>query len=308
MSGYNLWRILKCRKLKPQLPVAKDYRSAIELMDTQLVVNRYSPSTREIYVYMFREFLKSVFPKPLHQITRWDILQHHRFLICERDASASYQNQSINAIKFYLEKVLSQDRQVFDLERPKRKKVLPQVLSEEEVLDIIRHTRNLKHKAILTTIYSDGLRMSELINLQLEDIDSGRMNIVIRNGKGGKDRISVLSSHLLELLRVYFRQYRPKQYLFEGADGGTYSPGSVRKILGKAVAKTNIRKKVTPHTLRHSFATHLLEHGTNLRYVQTLLGHTSVKTTEIYTHVSSKKLEEIKSPLDYIGTHGIFER
>lgn len=299
--------------MKPELPVAKDYRAALDLMDTQLLVGRYSESTRDIYRYMFREFLKSVYPKPLHQINKWDILQHHRYLIQEKHVSSSYQNQSINAIKFYLEQVLGQDRQVFDLERPKRKKVLPQVLSEEEVLGILCVTSNIKYKAILTTIYAAGLRVSELLGLHVSDIDSKRMNIRIRDGKGGKDRITVLSTNLLDLLRIYFSQYRPKKYLFEGPAGKSYSAGSVRKILGRSVKAAGVVKPVTPHTLRHSFATgptirHLLEHGTNLRYVQTLLGHTSVKTTEIYTHVSSKKLEEVKSPLDYLGTNGIFER
>lgn len=294
--------------MKPELPVAKDYRAALDLMDTQLLVGRYSDSTRDIYRYMFREFLKSVYPKPLHQINKWDILQHHRCLIQEKHVSSSYQNQSINAIKFYLEQVLGQDRQVFDLERPKRKKVLPQVLSEEEVLGILCATNNTKHKAILTTIYAAGLRVSEVLGLHISDIDSQRMNIRIRDGKGGKDRLTVLSTNLLDLLRIYFSQYRPKKYLFEGPEGKPYSAGSVRKILGRSVKAAGVVKPVTPHTLRHSFATHLLEHGTNLRYVQTLLGHTSVKTTEIYTHVSSKKLEEVKSPLDYLGTNGIFER
>ena len=294
--------------MKPEIPVAKDYRAAISVLETRLMVARYSSSTQSIYRYMFREFLKSVYPKPLHQINKWDILKYHQYLIQERQVSASYQNQSINAIKFYLEHVLGHDRQLFDLERPKKRQVLPQVLSLEEIQKIIVNTENIKHKAILTTIYSAGLRMSELIHLKLGDIDSDGMRIWIRSGKGAKDRLTVLSEHLLDLLRLYFMQYRPKAYLFEGPDEGKYSPSSVRKILIRAVKKAGIKKKVTPHTLRHSFATHLIEHGTNLRYVQTLLGHTSAKTTEIYTHVSSRKLEEVKSPLDFMNTKDIFER
>ncbi|MEQ9263569.1 MAG: tyrosine-type recombinase/integrase, partial [Owenweeksia sp.] len=161
-------------------------------------------------------------------------------------------------------------------------------------------TSNLKHRAILTTIYSAGLRMGEMTGLKIGDIDSEGMRIWIRSGKGDKDRISVLSPQLLELLRNYFIKYRPKKFLFEGADGNPYSASSVRKILQRSVAKAGIAKSVRPHTLRHSFATHLLENGTNLRYIQTLLGHTSAKTTEIYTHVSTKKLEEVKSPLDFM--------
>lgn len=168
--------------------------------------------------------------------------------------------------------------------------------------------QNLKHKALLTTLYSAGLRMGELLNLRLTDIDSDHMRIWVREGKGAKDRLTVLSGHLLDLLRLYYRQYRPKTYLFEGPDGRPYSATSVRKVLRRATESAGIKKSIRPHTLRHSFATHLLEQGTNLRYIQSLLGHSSAKTTEIYTHVSSKKREEVRSPLDKIVADGIFER
>lgn len=286
--------------MKPTLPIVENYRALLEVMRVKLVTARYSESTCNSYLFMLREFLRYTYPKPLHQLAKWDIIQFQAHLIATKDVSASYQNQSINAIKFYLENVLGHDRQFYQLERPRKGKRLPQVLSMDEVKRILKACDNLKHKAILTTIYSAGLRMGEMIHLKVGDIDSEHMRVWIRSGKGDKDRISVLSPHLLTVLRVYFRRYRPKNYLFEGMDGGTYSPSSVRKVLQRAVAKAGIAKEVKPHTLRHSFATHLLEHGTNLRYIQTLLGHTSAKTTEIYTHVSSKNLEEIKSPLDYM--------
>lgn len=190
----------------------------------------------------------------------------------------------------------------------KKIKTIPEVLSEEEVAIILKATDNLKHKAILTTIYAAGLRVGELLNLKISDIDSHHMRIWVREGKGCKDRLTTLSPHLLKLLRVYYKRYRPQEYLFEGPQGSPYSPTSVRKILARACSRAGIRKKVRPHTLRHSFATHLLEQGTNLRYIQQLLGHTSVKTTEIYTHVSSKNLQTIHSPLDRMVDSGIFER
>lgn len=286
--------------MKPVLPIVENYKALLEVMRLKLITVRYSESTCSSYLYMFREFLRYVYPKPLHQLGKWDIIQFQGHLIATKDVSASYQNQSINAIKFYLEHVLGHDRQFFQLERPRKGKRLPQVLSMNEIKNILTACDNLKHKAILTTIYSAGLRMGEAMNLKIGDIDSDHMRIWIRGGKGNKDRISVLSPHLLTVLRAYFLKHRPKSYLFEGPNGGSYSPSSVRKVLQRAVAKAGIAKNVKPHTLRHSFATHLLEHGTNLRYIQTLLGHTSAKTTEIYTHVSSKNLEEIKSPLDYI--------
>ncbi len=286
--------------MKPVLPIVNDYKVTVEAFSTQLIVSRYSQSTYSIYRYMFREFLHFVYPKALHKLSKWDVLQFQRYLIVEKKVSRSYQNQSINAIKFYLEHVLKMDRQFFDLERPKKIQRLPEVLSLDEVQAILASTTNMKHKAILTTIYSAGLRVGELTQLKIADIDSSTMRIWIREGKGVKDRVSILSPLLLNLLRKYYLKERPKVFLFEGLDGNPYSASSIRKVLKRSVKKAGIRKKVVPHTLRHSFATHLLENGTNLRYIQALLGHTSAKTTEIYTHVSTKKLEEVKSPLDFM--------
>ncbi len=278
--------------------IRKSYRSALQEISTKLIVSRYSESTRRVYRHMFIEFLKFLFPKPLEKISEYDILQFQEHLVKDKGVSRSYQNQSINAIKFYLEHVTGQNRQVFEIERPKKVEKLPQVLSLEEVQAILQSTKNLKHKSILTTIYSAGLRVGELIELKITDIDSTGMRIWIREGKGVKDRVTVLSPHLLNLLRDYYNFYKPRIYLFEGKAGVPYSASSVRKVLNKSVVEAGIIKKVVPHTLRHSFATHLLENGTNLRYIQSLLGHTSSRTTEIYTHVSTKKLNEIKSPLD----------
>jgi len=186
----------------------------------------------------------------------------------------------------------------YELERPRKKKTLPIVLSKDEVKRMISTTKNLKHKCIISTLYSAGLRRSELLNLELGDIDSERMVIHIKDAKGNKDRYTLLSATLLEDLRVYFKQYRPKKYLFEGVGGIPYSTSSVSTIVKRAAKKVKIAKTVTPHTLRHSFATHLLESGTDLRYIQLLLGHNSTKTTEIYTHVSTTNFNSIKNPLD----------
>ena len=177
-------------------------------------------------------------------------------------------------------------------------KTLPFALSEEEILLILRSVSNLKHKAILMVIYSAGLRISECINLKIKDIDSNRMQIRVEQSKGKKDRYTLLSTKTLLILRDYFKTYRPKEFLFEGQDGGCYSTRSIQNIFRDAVEKTKIKKKVSVHSLRHSFATHLLENGTNLRYIQSLLGHANSKTTEIYTHVTTKGFENLKSPLD----------
>lgn len=274
------------------------YRWALDQLCLKLAARRYSASTQRTYFQFFRAFLAYVYPLPLHQVGKEQIYRYHMELIRKKNISRSTQNQSINAIKFYLEHVLGQDRQFFDLERPKKVQKLPEVLSLEQVQRLFKVTDNLKHKAILVTIYSAGLRVGELTQLKIADVDSSAMRIWIREGKGVKDRVTLLSPLLLELLRTYYRQYQPKCLLFEGLNEKPYSASSVRKVLQRSAEKAGIRKKVVPHTLRHSFATHLLENGTNLRYIQELLGHTSAKTTEIYTHVSTKKLDEVISPLD----------
>ncbi|WP_020531909.1 tyrosine-type recombinase/integrase [Flexithrix dorotheae] len=191
-------------------------------------------------------------------------------------------------------------RETYYVDRPEKPFKLPQVLSEKEVAGLFRQVSNLKHKSILYLIYAGGLRISEAINMQVTDIHSDRSLILIRNGKGGKDRTTLLSEKMLQLLRSYYKKYRPKLWLFEGPNGKQYSPTSVRKVLHRATIKAKISKKVTPHTLRHSFATHLLERGTDLRYIQNLLGHGSPKTTEIYTHITKKGIEKIVSPLEHL--------
>ena len=227
------------------------------------------------------------------------IIKFLRFLVTERKISITYQNQSINAIKYYYEKVLGGQRKFYFIDRPNKEKTLPSVLSTQEVIDILKQTENIKHKAILMTIYSAGLRISESINLKFKDIDSDRMQIRVEQGKGKVDRYSLLSVRTLMILREYYKQYRPTVWLFEGVKKGEqYSTRSIQQIFQDAVHKAGITKDVSVHTLRHSFATHLLENGTDLRYIQSLLGHANSKTTEIYTHITTKGFDQIKSPMD----------
>ena len=227
------------------------------------------------------------------------IIKFLRFLVTERKISITYQNQSINAIKYYYEKVLGGQRKFYFIDRPNKEKTLPSVLSTQEVIDILKQTENIKHKAILMTIYSAGLRISESINLKFKDIDSDRMQIRVEQGKGKVDRYSLLSVRTLIILREYYKQYRPTVWLFEGVKKGEqYSTRSIQQIFQDAVHKAGITKDVSVHTLRHSFATHLLENGTDLRYIQSLLGHANSKTTEIYTHITTKGFDQIKSPMD----------
>ena len=265
----------------------------------KLKVIRYSENTIRTYTSAFSDFINYFSKKELFEISDEDIKNYLLYLVEKRKISTSFQNQVINAIKFYYEKVCGGKRMPYiTIDRPIKEKTLPNVLSEEEVKRIINSVKNLKHKSILLTIYSSGLRISEAINLKIADIDSSRMVILIKGGKGKKDRSRLLSEKLLIILREYFRQYKPKVWLFEGQDGGQYSDRSIQNVFRKACLDAKIMKKATVHTLRHSFATHLLERGTDLRYIQELLGHSSSKTTEIYTHITHKGMEQIKSPLD----------
>lgn len=262
---------------------------------------RYSRNTIDSYTYMFREFINYYPKKELTEITEEEIVLYLQYLVTERKISTSYQNQAINAIKFYYERVLGGCRKVYLIERPREEKYLPEVLSQEEVTALLNATDNIKHKAVLMTIYSGGLRISELINLKIKDIDSDRMQIRIVQAKGKKDRYTLLGQKTLEVLRSYVKQYQPREWLFEGHNNGPYSETSIKKALRTALDKTKITKRVSPHTLRHSFATHLLEMGTDLRYIQSLLGHQSSKTTEIYTHITTKGFDQIMNPLDRLN-------
>lgn len=263
----------------------------------KLQVLRYSENTLRTYINLFETFVEYYEGKDLKSLNENDIRAYLLHLV-KKNNSYAYQNQAVNAIKFYYEIVLGLPNRYYHVERPRKQEKLPLVLSVEEVQRIINAVVNLKHKAILITIYSGGLRISELLELKMSDILSDRQLIWVRNGKGGKDRTTLLGAKTLEILRQYYLEYKPKSYLFEGQQGGPYSATSIRKIFKKAMNIAKIKKPATVHTLRHSFATHLLESGTNLRYIQTLLGHSSSKTTEIYTRVSTVDIEDITSPID----------
>jgi integrase/recombinase XerD len=271
-----------------------------ELKDFKIYLHskRYSPSTKLSYLGFVRSFLGYFAKKDSSHITLKDIHEYNARVILASNYSVSYQRQFISALKLFYTYVVHCSFDPEALERPMKEKKLPEVLSKEEVKAIIRHTRNIKHRAILTTIYSTGIRVSEALNLQISDIDSKRMAVRIKNGKGRKDRYVKLSPANLFLLRKYFLAYKPLRYLFEGAKGKKYSASSIRKIIKRASDKAGIKKTVSPHTLRHSYATHCLELGVDLRYVQALLGHSRPETTMIYTHISKAKIEQLASPFD----------
>ena len=222
-------------------------------------------------------------------------------LIQNKKASTSSQDQHINAIKLFFGKILKKEIAFYQIERPRKEKKLPLVLSLEEVGRLFKYFKNPKHRLIFKVIYSAGLRRSELLNLKIKDLNFDRKILTIRAGKGAKDRISLLPESMIEEIQQYLSVYKPRLYLFESTIPPTpYSASSIGKLMKKAVVATGIHPDATPHSLRHSFATHLLEHGTDLRYIQKLLGHSSSKTTEIYTHITQKSIEKITSPIDFL--------
>lgn len=283
---------------KRKLP--KGYRSCPDIFYQKLELKHYSMSTARTYISLFEKFINTHKDIELENIDENNIRNYMQSLVVLKK-SDSYLNQMINSIKFYYEVVLGMPNRFYSIERPKKREKLPKLISKEEIQQIINNTNNIKHRCVVSLLYSAGLRRSELLNLKIEDIDSKRMVITVNGGKGGKDRLTLLSQSVLKDLRIYFKKWNPKTYLFEGKKGGTYSSTSVLNIVRNAAEKAKIRKRVTPHMLRHSFATHLLEAGTDLRYIQVLLGHNSTQTTEIYTRVAINNIKAIKSPFDSLN-------
>ncbi|MBK8555464.1 MAG: tyrosine-type recombinase/integrase [Lewinellaceae bacterium] len=262
------------------------------------MLKRYSWRTVKAYKNCFRQFIRYYDDIKPSLITRQQIDAYIFHLIKARNISESHQNQILSAIKMFYAEVVDQEEKVRHLIRPKRAEKLPHVMSEQEVTRLLKACINLKHRCILMLIYSAGLRLGELLNIRIRDIQIDQRRIFVYAGKGKKDRYTLLSDKVLQMLQEYISLYQPLDWLFEGDTGGQYSASSVQKIFTMAKLKSKVNPYATVHTLRHSFATHLLEKGVDLRYIQELLGHESSKTTEIYTHVTKKGMQNIKSPLD----------
>ena len=259
-----------------------------EICNQKLNYLNYSPKTKSTYLYYIQEFLNSQIIPP-SRLTSQDFqsyLDNYNF------SSISKQNQVINAIRFLYKFGLNKKYDKVSFTRPKKEKKLPKVVDNQYIINQLQNIQNLKHKAILSLTYSVGLRVSEIVNLKITDIDSNRMIIHIKNAKGKKDRLVPLSNNVLDLLRLYFKEFKPKEYLFNGQTTNQYSIQSCQKIY-----KQYIDDKSSIHSLRHSCFTNLLEKGTDLRIIQKLAGHSSSKTTEIYTHVSNQLLSKIQLPI-----------
>ena len=260
---------------------------------------RYSGQTIKTYLDCLNIFLRFTSHKQVRDINNDDMVVFVNDYIIANKLSFSYQNQVVNAVKLFFREVVKSKIVIEELNRPRREYKLPNVLSKPEIKAIIEVKTNTKHRMMLSTIYACGLRRSELTNLKPTDVDSKRHLLIIRNAKGRKDRIVPISEKLIVSLREYYKAYKPVKWLFEGIiKGEKYSEESLAQVLKQSVAKAKINKPVTLHWLRHSYATHLLEAGTDIRVIQELLGHKSSKTTEIYTHVSVKNIQTIKSPFD----------
>jgi len=265
-----------------------------------LSIKRYSHRTIKSYSNALKTFFLYFEHKNPENINPSEIEQFINKMVLIDNISQSYQKVLVGSIKLFYNELLRKNYKLNYLYPDRPEKKLPVLLDKSEIQLLLNSIQNLKHRAILSMIYSAGLRLSEVIEMKLNDIDSKRMLIKIVQGKGKKDRYVMLSEKLLIILREYYKEYKPKEYLFEGQKGGKYSARSVQAIFKEALRNSKIKKEASVHTLRHSFATHLLESGTDIRIIQQLLGHSSLKTTQIYTQVSSSKISEIKSPLDYI--------
>jgi len=286
---------LQGEKLQNKVPKGIEFPKEYELL---LKRKRYSENTLKTYCSLFKAFLSYHAPKAAQEITEEEIRAYQDYLVNTKKVAISTQNQHINAIKFYFEKVLGGERKYYEIDRPRKEKKLPSILSKEQIKKLLSCTTNLKHKCMLALVYSSGLRNGELINLKLIDVHFDSKQLFIRGAKGKKDRVTLLSDKIIIALKQYLKKYNPNDYLFQGAKGKGYTQSSLRKVLKNSLKKAKLPLSYRVHDLRHSFATHLLEQGVNLRIIQVLLGHNSSKTTEIYTHVSKTNFASIKNPLD----------
>ncbi len=273
-------------------------RKPFQAYYNQLKLKAYSPNTLRMYLAEFAHLLEIIRHYPVDNLSQERLKDYFLYCVKVLKMGESKMNGKINAIKFYFEKVKHQPQMFFDIPRPKKPAVLPKMLSKTEVKRLLKQVKNPKHLLILKLCYGMGLRVSEIVNLKIAHIDSQRMQVLIAGAKGKKDRYVNLPKSVLDPLRNYYKTYRPEEWLFEGQYGGAYSSRSVQAIFKRAMIKAKIHKKIGIHGLRHSYATHLLEGGSDLRFIQQLLGHHSIKTTQIYTHVSNTSISKIKSPLD----------
>ena len=295
-SVYNMSLKVKTKR-KPR-EISEENKEIIRAYTKYLKGKCYSESTVKTYFTFVADFFDYIKDTPISTLNNRDIEKFLEDVFIPRKYSISTHRQFISAIKLFKAFYPECKIEEIELKRPKKSRILPTVLSKEEVIDLLRYTKNLKHRAVLAMIYSAGLRISELLNLELSHIDVDRRQLTVKNSKGRRDRNIILAQSFIPLMQNYLMSYNPKTYFVEGKPFQRYSAESIRSFLHRSSKIARITKRVTPHTLRHSYATHLLENGIDLRYIQELLGHAKPETTMIYTHVSKKDILKIESPLD----------
>ena len=272
---------------------------ALKRMHELLLLKAYSPNTIKTYCLEFSQLLYTLKDTPVNSLNSERLRAYFLYCTTKLKLSENIIHSRINAVKFYFEQVLHREKLLFEeIPRPKKKSSLPKVISKNDIVKIFAQVENHKHLLMLKLCYGMGLRVSEIVNLKITNIDSKRMLVHIEAAKGKKDRYVALPSSILDDLRNYYRIYRPDIYLFEGQYGGQYAIRSVQAVFKNAMQKAKINKTIGIHGLRHSYATHLLECGTDMVFIQKLLGHKDIRTTEIYAKVSNRQLSKIKSPLD----------
>ncbi|NLY75955.1 MAG: tyrosine-type recombinase/integrase [Firmicutes bacterium] len=300
-NGIEIWVDPDLLKTRPELfryLYAPNEKGLLKRYEEELKLRGYSPETIKAYQGHVRRFLRFFMKRP-KEIGENEVKQYLLEILDKRKESHAYTNQALSALKIFYSKILKLNDVTILISRPKVEKKLPNVINYQELIILLRSIKNLKHLCIVILMYSAGLRISEVVALKLEDFDLERGLIHVRQAKGRKDRYTILSSVSMQILQIYLSKYRIDNWLFPGSkDDQHITKRSVQKIVENACAKSGIKKAITPHTLRHSFATHLLENGTDLRFIQELLGHQSSKTTEIYTHVTNRNIKKIQSPLD----------
>ncbi len=267
-------------------------------LNKQLALKQYSSNTKRMYLSEFFHLLSLLDDYRVEDLSPKRLKDYFLYCIKVEKMGERKMNGKINAIKFYFEQVLNRPKMFFDIPRPKKPSTLPKMLSKSEVKKLFRVTTNLKHKIALQLTYGMGLRVSEVVRLRLVDIDSKRMVVHVSGAKGKKDRYVPLPESILPSLREYYLTYKPKEYLLEGQYGVAYAKSSLQQVFKMAMRKARIKKEIGIHGLRHSYATHLLESGADMRFIQELLGHHSIKTTQVYTKVTLRSKSKIKSPLD----------
>ena len=291
----------------PLFGMSKGNLEALARFSETLQMKAYSPSTIKTYKHELCMLLHLLKNRDVDTLTNDDLRRYILYCVDTKNLSENTIHSRLNALKFYFEQVLGREKMFIEIPRPKKRFQLPKVLGEKEIGKLFTALENKKHKAILFTAYSAGLRVSEVVRLQIKDIDSDRMQIFVENAKGKKDRYVMLSPILLDILRSYVKTYKPRPttYLFEGYEPGTHlSSRSAQNIFFQAKRKAGLKKELSFHSLRHSFATHLLENGVDIKYIKDLLGHFSIHTTNRYLHVKRESLVNIISPLDAIYKSG----